>query len=115
MLTAILFVVKQKGSSKLLTKDELKIEIKNLEERLGNRLVSKALLRYELDKQKQELDDNAKKYRDQILTKLDEVMGELGTMREKNTIGAYQTAELRKQVDNHEKRIIHLEELQQTA
>lgn len=77
----MLFVMKQKSSSKLLTKDELKIEIKNLEERLGDRLVSKALLRYELDKQKQELDDNAKKYRDEILGKLDKVVGELETMR----------------------------------
>lgn len=54
-------------------------------------------------------DENAKRYRDQILTRLDGVMGELQTMREENTIGAYQTSELQKQVDSHEKRIARLE------
>lgn len=114
-MTAILFVMKQKSSSKLLTKDELKIEIKNLEERLGDRLVSKALLRYELDKQKQELDDNAKKYRDEILGKLDKVVGELETMREDRKLAVHQTSELREEIENHEKRIKRLEKVQQTA
>ncbi|MCL4419784.1 hypothetical protein M1146_06865 [Patescibacteria group bacterium] len=56
-----------------------------------------------------DLANSFKKYRDDILTKIDEVMGELQTMREENTIGTYQTRELREQVDDHEKRIIKLE------
>lgn len=61
------------------------------------------------------INKNAKKYRDQILTKLDKVMGELAAMREENTVGAYHTRELREEVDNHEKRIQKLEQLQQAA
>lgn len=41
----------------------------------------------DLDRLRDEIDDNAKKYRDDVLTKLDGVMGELQTMREENTIG----------------------------
>lgn len=70
-------------------------------------LVTKGFLEVKL----QEVDDNARKYRDEILTKLDGVMGELKTMREETTIGAHQVFELREQVDSHEERITHLEEL----
>lgn len=62
-----------------------------------------------LDNLKNEIDDNAKKYRDDVLTKLDGVMGELQTIREENTIGVYQTGKLKEQVAAHEKRITHLE------
>ncbi|MEK7159913.1 MAG: hypothetical protein AAB702_00330 [Patescibacteria group bacterium] len=55
-----------------------------------------------------ELNEKSKKYRDDILTKLDEVVGELQTMREENTIGVHQTRELREEVDDHEKRITKL-------
>ena len=61
------------------------------------------------------MDENAAKYRDEILTKLDGVMGELQAMREENTVGAHQTRELREQVNDHEKRIEHLEKTQQIA
>ena len=51
-------------------------------------------LRFEIKTSADEIlvkvDENAKKYRDQILTKLDGVMGELETMRQENTIGTYQ-------------------------
>lgn len=61
------------------------------------------------------VDENAQKYRDQILTKLDETMGELQTMREENIIGSGQTSQLRDTVENHETRIKHLEKIQTSA
>lgn len=86
---------KQKSKpQKLVTEGYLKGELGVLETRID----------IKLDKIKQEIDDNAKKYRDEILTKLDGVMGELQTRREEDTVGSYQTAELRKEVDDHEKK-----------
>lgn len=40
-------------------------------------------------------------------------MGELQAIRENNMIGAHQTRELCEEVENHEKRIKHLEKVQQ--
>ena len=73
-------------------------------------------LRFEIKTSADEIlvkvDENAKKYRDQILTKLDGVMGELQTMREENTVGTYQISGLRERVDNHDRRIASLEKIQ---
>lgn len=46
-----------------------------------------------LETKLEKLDQNFREYRDQILNKLDEVMGELSTMREENTIGTHQISE----------------------
>ncbi|KKQ34629.1 MAG: hypothetical protein US51_C0032G0003 [Microgenomates group bacterium GW2011_GWA2_37_6] len=54
-------------------------------------------------------DTKARKYRDEILTKMDKVIKELRDMREENTIGAYHAGEVREQVEDHEKRIAKLE------
>ena len=97
--------MKQKDkTSNLATKKDLKV----LEKSLRKELLM-------LEERVEQSDENAKLYRDQILTKLDEVAGELGTMREENTIGSYQTSELRKEVDEHEKRIARLEKTQTSA
>ena len=45
-------------------------------------------------------------FRDDVMTGIDGVMKELETMREENTLGAYQTRNLREDVDGHEKRIL---------
>ncbi len=58
------------------------------------------------------IDEKAQGYRDEILTKMDGVMGELQAMREENSVGTYQTSQLREEVDGHEKRIKTLEKLQ---
>ncbi len=93
------FLMKRKdGNSELVTKGFLKKE-----------------LEYELGELEQRVDNRAKQYRDQILTKLDGVMGELGAIREDNTIGTYQTSQLREDVDGHEKRIKTLEKVQPLA
>lgn len=62
-----------------------------------------------MDKLKLEIDDNARGYRDDVLIKLGEVMGELQTIREENTVGSHQLSNLEDQVENHEKRIATLE------
>lgn len=59
--------------------------------------------------------DESKIYKDEILAKMDEVMGELGVMRDENIIGSGQTSQLREEVENHEKRITSLEKIQQVA
>lgn len=61
------------------------------------------------------VDENAIKYKDEILAKMDEVMGELGVMRDENTIGSGQTSQLRDEVEDHEKRIKRIEKIQQAA
>lgn len=92
--------MKQKNdSSKNATKGDLELLARSLRKEL-----------LQLEERIESLDENARKYRDEILTKLDSVMGELKTMREETTIGAHQVFELREQVDNHEERISHLEE-----
>ncbi|MFH1535736.1 MAG: hypothetical protein ABIC96_01530 [Patescibacteria group bacterium] len=103
--------MKQKKSQDPLTRKILKSEVKSLEERLEKKFATK----FHLQELANKINENAKKYRDQILEKLDETMGELGAMREENTIGSYQTSELRKDVDNHEKRISSLEKSQTVA
>ena len=50
-----------------------------------------------------------KAYRDENMTRLDDVMGELHAIREDNTIGTYQIRELRETTEDHEKRIVNLE------
>lgn len=55
------------------------------------------------------MDEKSKKYRDDILKGLDKVMKELEEMREDSSLGAYQTRNLREDVDSHEKRITKLE------
>lgn len=80
--------------STVVTKGELKEELKTLEERV---------------------DENARSYRDDILNKLDQVMGELETMREENLIGSYHIKELRKTDANQERRIRKLEQTRNTS
>lgn len=55
------------------------------------------------------MDEKSKKYRDDILKGLDKVMKELEEMREDSSLGAYQTRNLREDVDSHKKRITKLE------
>lgn len=59
----------------------------------ASELVTKSFLRNGLDDLKKEIDEKAQGYRDQILIKLDETMGELGVMREENIIGSGQTSQ----------------------
>lgn len=96
--------MKQKNSSSnLVTKTVLKDELINLETRVD----------IKLDRMENRIDDNAKKYRDQILTSNDKLAKQLEEMRDENAIGFNQVARLQKQVNSHATRIQKLEHAQQ--
>ena len=82
----------------------------------NSELVTKGFLKSELEFKlgglEQRVDDRAKQYRDQILTSNDKLAKTLETTREELEIGNFQ---MRRQVENHEKRIENLEKIQQTA
>lgn len=63
----------------------------------------------------EKLDRKAKQYRSDVLDGLDEVIGELETMRQENTVGSEQGRELQETIKQHEKRIRKLEKFQQAA
>lgn len=90
---------KKSSDSELVTKGFLKSE---LESELGK-------LRRELGELEERMDKKAQQYRDQVLTKMDGMIKEFEIMREDRELGAYQTSELRNQVEEHEKRITRLE------
>lgn len=83
-----------------VTKSDLIEAISGLERRLNKYLDKKLDIK---------LDSTFRKYRDDVLTKMDGVMKELETKRDESSLGTYQTRELRERVDNHEKRIKKLE------
>lgn len=95
--------MKKNNTSQPITKSDLKLALKPYATKID---LEQALKNHPT---KIDLANSFKKYRDEILTKIDGVMGELQSMREENSIGAYQIREVREQVDNHEKRITRLE------
>ena len=98
--------MQQKGnSSNFATKKDIKV--------LENSL--RAEIKLSAEEVLVKVDENARKYRDEILSSNDELMKTLEVMREENTIGSGQTSQLRDEVENHEKRIKHLEKIQQTV
>lgn len=117
---------KNNSSNNLVTKEffkrGLKSEFGTFEKRLDKKFSTKKDLstleiRIDLkfDKFARKIDDNAQKYRDQILTSNDKLVKELQEMREENIIGTHQTVELRNRVETHEKRIGKLEHNQQVT
>lgn len=68
-----------------------------------------------MDALKIEIGDEIRQYHDKTMTKLDDIVKELEEMREDRILGAHQTSELRKNVDDHEKRITSLEKARQIA
>lgn len=75
-------------------------------------LVLKGDLENKLNELEQKLDDKAQNYRDQILTSNDKLAKQLETMREELGL---ENLQMKREVNDHEKRIKHLEKLQQTA
>ena len=55
------------------------------------------------------VDEKARQYRDEILTRIDGVMGELAQMREDNVFADHDVKVLKERTDNHENRIKKLE------
>lgn len=93
---------KKNNSSDLVTKVFLKGELTTLETRVD----------IKLERMEKRIDDNAQKYRDQVLTSNDKLAKHLKTMREENTIGFNQ---LNNKLQDHEKRIQRIERTQQTS
>ena len=62
-----------------------------------------------------EIDEKNEKYKDEVMTKLDDISGQLEDLQEDKVLSIHQTEELREQVNGHEKRIKHLEKAQQTV
>ena len=58
---------------------------------------------------KREPKEDFKKYHNESMKRLDEIMAELQNIREDNAIGTYQIRELRENVDDHEKRLTKIE------
>ena len=58
---------------------------------------------------KEYLDEVLRDRNDEILSKLDDIVGQLETLREENTIGTYQISNLQTAVDNQEERLTVLE------
>lgn len=56
-----------------------------------------------------------KQYKDEVLTKLDDISGQLENLQEDKTLSIHQTSQLEERTDNHEKRISRLEKIQQAA
>lgn len=110
--------MKQKNNlSNLVAKDflkkELKKELHEFEKKIDQKLtVLEVRTDIKLDNLERRIDDNAKKYRDQILVSNDKLAKQLEEMRDENAIGFNQ---LNRELQNHEKRIKKLEQIQTTA
>ncbi len=59
-----------------------------------------------------EIDGKNEKYKDEVMTKLDDISGQLEDLQEDKTLSIHQTSQLREEVEDHEKRIKILEKLQ---
>jgi len=73
------------------------------------------LLENSLRGEMQEMRQEHKQYKDEVLTKLDDIAGQLENLQEDKTLSIHQTSQLREEVDNHEKRIKSLEHSQHAA
>ena len=62
-----------------------------------------------------EIDGKNEKYKDEVMTKLDDLSGQQEHLQQDKTLSIHQTTQLQEQVDDHDKRIKNLEKAQQTA
>ncbi len=70
---------------------------------------TKVDMKIEMDQLEMRVDNRAKMYRDQILTKMDQIIGELAQMREEREFERFDKKTLEKKVASHEERITKLE------
>lgn len=82
-----------------------------LKEELSN-YPTKIQLEIKLDNLEKRIDDKARGYRDEILTKMDQILGELAQIREDNHFRDRDIRELKKTDRDHEKRIKKIEKRQ---
>ncbi len=121
--------MKQKSDSPL-TKSVFKQELGAFEKRMDKRFITKDYLNSTIDMLLQgirreftfaiegvveKFNEKLNKHTSLILTTVDPLLKELETRREDQAIATSQHSKLRNQFDNHEKRIVKLEHIQQTA
>lgn len=56
-----------------------------------------------------EIDGKNEKYKDEVMTKLDDISGQLEDLQQDKTLSIHQSSQLREEVEDHEKRITLLE------
>lgn len=110
--------MKQKNtSSNLVTKDffrkELREELNVTIERLLHGIRQE--ITFTIDTVTDKFEKKLNKHTSLILTTVDPLLKELETRREDREIAASQHSKLKNQVNNHEKRIKKIEQIQQTA
>lgn len=87
------------------TKKELKEEIENALRNYPTTFQVGSML----EKSEMRTDEKARQYRDEILTKMDLIVGELAQIREDRLFEKHEKKEFQDQIDDHEKRIKKLE------
>lgn len=90
---------------------EMKSDFKFATLRLSNIEHTTKLTKVDMEK----LEEKMGKVRDDIFNRLDDISAQLENLREDKIIGVHQTRELREEVDDHTKRITHLEKSQPVA
>lgn len=85
------------------TKEDLKKELSNYPDRGEVKMM--------LEDLEVKIDEKARGYRDQILTKMDQVVGELAQLREDRLFEKHDKKELEESIDDHEERIKKLEKV----
>lgn len=101
--------MKKQNTSALVTKEYLTETFNRFATAFRNEI------RFILNELVQKIEENARGYRNEILSKLDGIGADLETMREENIIGNLQMKELRTKDANHERRIRDIEKHVQKA
>lgn len=99
----------KQNNDKVVIKEYVKKELLRSEARLEERLEAK--IESEIGNLRQE----NKKYKDEILNKLVDISGKLDDMKTENEVGAYQIAEVRKDIKNYGGRLTKLEQTQKAV
>lgn len=95
--------------------EPIKQDVSSLKKDVGSLKTDVKILENSLRVEIREMRKEHKQYKDEVLTKLDGIAGDLGVMKDENIIGSGQTSQLREEVEDHEERIKRLEKIPQTA
>jgi len=115
--------MKQKGASNPATKNDTENRLDRIEHRLNlidkNIDVSEKLIRMDIrlniKDATEQIEKTITKFKDLILTTVDPLLKELEERREDRDLAVHQTASFQEKVEDHEKRIKHLEKVQQAT
>lgn len=81
----------------------------------GDLLVLEQEIVSEIDLKLEKMRGEHKEYKDEVMTKLDDISGQLEDLQQDKVLSIHQTRELREEVENHERRIKNLEKIQQAT